>query len=205
MWKELLYEGNTFLVSDSGEISKNGHILRPATNRDGYRQIPLFKENGRQSTLGIARAVALTFIPNDDPEVKTEVNHKDFNRANNCVANLEWISHIDNIRYSLNNKPDISGDKNPNFGNRKLSAWYAEHPEDALEKQSRKGTQNGRATRIQVFQDGLMLGDFDLIAQCCEFINSYFGTTRSINYIRSQIGKAIKIGCSYKGLTFEKL
>ena len=40
------------------------------------------------------------FIKNDNPVNKTEVNHIDLNRKNNVVANLEWISHTDNVKYS---------------------------------------------------------------------------------------------------------
>ena len=204
MWKELIYEGNNYLVSDTGDISRKGRQLHPCLDSCGYRRISMFKADGTLTCLRIGRAVAMAFLPNDDPETKTEVNHKDYNRANDCVENLEWISHIDNVRYSIQNKPDVSGEKNPNFGNRKLSAWYAEHPEDALEKQSRKGVQNGRARGIRVYSDGNLLCEFELISQCCEFLNSYFKTNLSIASIRCQLDKAIKIGRPYKGLTFEK-
>lgn len=205
MWKELLYEGNNYLVSDTGDICRNGRRLHPCLNPDGYRFISMIKADGSSSGLRIGRAVAMAFLQNDDPLTKTEVNHKDYNRANDCVENLEWISHIDNVRHSIRNKPDVSGDKNPNFGNRKLSAWYADHPEDALEKQSRKGIRNGRARGMRVYSDGKLLCEFTLISECCEFLNSYFKTNLSIKSIRCQLDKAIKIGRPYKGLTFEKL
>ena len=205
MWKELLYEGNNYLVSDTGDICRNGRQLHPCLDSCGYRRISMYKADGTLTCLRIGRAVAMAFLPNDDPETKTEVNHKDYNRANDRIENLEWISHIENVRYSVKNRPDVSGNKNPNFGNRKLSAWYADHPEDALEKQSRKGAGNGRATRIKVFRDGVMLGDFAYITLCCEFLNTYFNTNCLIDSLRSKISAVMRENRTYKGLTFEKL
>lgn len=204
MWKELIYEGNNFLVSDTGEIYRNGQYVIPCFSPDGYRRIYMRKANGTVTGLRLGRAVAMAFIPNDDPENKTEVNHKDYNRANDCVENLEWISHADNVRYSVPNKPDTTGSNNPNFGNKKLSKWYAEHPEDALKNQSRKGTQNGRARAIKVLKNNILLGEFDLISKCCEFINSYFQTQIKIDSIRCQINRSIQENRTYKGLIFEK-
>jgi hypothetical protein len=50
----------------------------------------------------IHRLVALTFIPN--PNGYPEVNHKDENKANNCVENLEWCTHNYNLSYGERNR-----------------------------------------------------------------------------------------------------
>ena len=205
MLKEIVYMGNTFLVSDTGDIYKDGFELKKYPNRDGYNSVAIRREDGRQSYLRVSRAVALAFIPNDDPTVKREVNHKDYNRTNDCVDNLEWMSHTDNVRYSIPNRKDITGSNNPNYGNKKLSFWYKDHPEDALVKQSRRGLQNGRARKIRVLRDGDIVGEFDYIVQCCEFINSLFGTNNQIRSIRSKIDRSIRNKRSYKGLLFEKI
>lgn len=152
----------------------------------------------------VARAVALAFIDNDNPQVKTEVSHKDYNRANDCAENLEWVSHTENIRYSVCNRKDITGENNPNFGNKKLSQKYSTDKQLSLEKQSRKGTKNGRARSIKVYRDGKCIGSFDYISPCCDFINVLFGTNSTPDTIRSRIDTSIRTCKPYKGLTFRK-
>ena len=46
------------------------------------------------------RLVAMAFIPNDDPEHKVEINHKDGDKLNNRVDNLEWCTHSHNEKHS---------------------------------------------------------------------------------------------------------
>lgn len=191
-------------MSDTGEIFKNGHKLNQIINQDGYKHVIVKDQFGAYTTLRVGRAVAMAFIENDDPKIKTEVNHKDYNRANDCVWNLEWMSHADNVRYSTPNRKDISGDKNPNYGNRKLSKRYEEHPEDALKYQSRKGLQNGRARGIKAILNGEVVGEFEYIVMCCNYLNSFFGTSRDASSLRSQIDKSVRTGKQYKGFTFEK-
>lgn len=62
--------------------------------QNGYKLITLSKKK----TYSIHRLVAETFLEN--PENKLEVNHKDSNRANNSVDNLEWVTKSENIQHS---------------------------------------------------------------------------------------------------------
>ena len=66
----------------------------------GYR-VDLWK-NGKPHSLLVARIIATTFLE-DLINTKMTVNHKDGNRLNNKVDNLEWLSIADNIRYGFNN------------------------------------------------------------------------------------------------------
>lgn len=66
----------------------------------GYR-VDLWK-NGKPKTLLVARLIATTFIE-DLIDTKMTVNHKNGNRLDNRVENLEWLSRADNIRYGFQN------------------------------------------------------------------------------------------------------
>ena len=44
--------------------------------------------------------MAKFFVLNDNPQIKTEVNHINFNRTDNNASNLQWCSHSENIRHS---------------------------------------------------------------------------------------------------------
>lgn len=72
-------------------------ILRPGLGH-GYQNITLYK-NGKKKTYDIHRLVAQAFIRN--PYNLTYVNHKDENKMNNNVNNLEWCTQKYNINYSI--------------------------------------------------------------------------------------------------------
>lgn len=70
------------------------NVLKPQPNERGYLKVGL--SNGRKKKkCRIHRLVAYAFIPN--PDNKLEINHKDWDKTNNHVDNLEWIDHRDNL------------------------------------------------------------------------------------------------------------
>ena len=73
-----------------------GLILKQYDNGNGYLHVVL-SMNGKTVTKKVHRLVAETFISN--PDNLTEVNHKDCNRANNNVENLEWCTRSYNRQY----------------------------------------------------------------------------------------------------------
>ncbi len=98
VWKDIEgYEG-LYQVSIFGEVrNTNGKTRKSVLGGHGYLQIMLSK-CGETKTFLIHRLVAQAFIPN--PDGLPEVNHKDENRQNNSVANLEWCTSQYNMDYS---------------------------------------------------------------------------------------------------------
>ena len=96
IWKDVLdYEG-LYQVSNFGRVKSNWKILSPADNGNGYKHIVLTK-NGIQTDKLVHRLVAEAFLPN--PDNLPCVNHKDENKSNNFIENLEWCSHKYNLYY----------------------------------------------------------------------------------------------------------
>ena len=77
--------------------------MRPFITRDGYVEYVLTDINKTKWHIQGQRIVAYLFIPK--PDGKDYVNHKDLNRQNNKVENLEWVSHSENIKHSYDNNP----------------------------------------------------------------------------------------------------
>lgn len=100
MWKDVNDFEGLYRVSDKGEVYSEitNKILRPAKNRCGYMQVVLSK-NGKLKYITVHRLVAKAFIPN--PECKKQVNHKDGNKENNSVDNLEWCTSQENIMHCI--------------------------------------------------------------------------------------------------------
>ena len=203
-FKKINYEGAIVEVSKLGIIKLNGKIRNQYKNSDGYLCCALKTNKGWRS-IGVHRLVAMAFI--DNPENLKEVNHKDYNRINNNVENLEWISHRDNVIYSNCNRPDYNGSNNPNYMNDTLHLKYLDNPELALEKQSRKGLQNGRCQKINLYYDGVFEKTFDYIKLCCEYIQEkYANNVKDPESIRARINSCIRKNIPYKKhLTFEKI
>jgi hypothetical protein len=73
-------------------------ILKPCPNTRGYLIVFVAGKWEKQRCNLIHQLVAKTFLPN--PESKPQVNHKDGNKLNNSVTNLEWMTHQENIQHA---------------------------------------------------------------------------------------------------------
>jgi hypothetical protein len=194
--------GITLEVSNTGRVFKDGIEVRQNENHDGYLVVYV----GNNRSIGVHRLVALTFIHNDQPDIKNDVNHKDFDRKNNNFLNLEWLSHSDNVKYShaSGRYKKRFGKENANYGNRALSKFYSENPNVALEKQSRKGNKNGKAKPIDLYKEGELVRRFDYIGDCCKYLHEKHGFSSNAESIRCAIRNSIKHSRPYKGFTFVK-
>lgn len=112
---------------DRYQVSTDGRVwsiisqryLKPIETKNGYLVVHLTAKNGKKKLEYIHRLVALTFI--DNPGRYPEVNHKDENKHNNNVENLEWCNRSYNNTYGnrMKNirKPVAQYDKNNNLIN----------------------------------------------------------------------------------------
>lgn len=102
-WREIIgYEG-IYEVSNKGEVrslwnrySGKSPILKQHTSHKGYKLVCLCAK-GNQKTFLVHRLVAEAFLPN--PDSLPCVNHKDEDKTNNNVDNLEWCSYYSNNVY----------------------------------------------------------------------------------------------------------
>lgn len=97
-WKEI--NGATgYYVSNYGSIrGLTNRKMKLALNVKGY---PVCRIPNRDFSKCVSRVVALAFIPN--PENKSQINHKDGNKLNNHVDNLEWVTCKENINHAIQN------------------------------------------------------------------------------------------------------
>lgn len=104
-WK-ILNENKNYEVSDTGLVRRvNNKNQLSGCIASGYRSVKLTFENSKQQRFYVHRLVAEHFIKNPDPKNKTFVNHKDGNKLNNNVDNLEWVSpRENNLHYYQNIK-----------------------------------------------------------------------------------------------------
>lgn len=83
-------------TNNNGYIKQNSFIKKQQKHYRGYLTVSL-KKNGKIYKKYVHRLVAETFIPN--PNNLPQINHKDENKKNNCVDNLEWCDNIYNMNY----------------------------------------------------------------------------------------------------------
>ena len=109
---------NNFLISEDGRVKnvKTNHIYKNYTNNKWYVVLTLpMGSRGKVKTIRLHKALAETFIPN--PNGYKIVHHKDENKSNFSLSNLEWTTNKLNTQYHLQEL-----NKNtPFFNNRKLT------------------------------------------------------------------------------------
>lgn len=112
-WRDIKgYEG-LYQVSNIGNVRSIAHIavytdgrvghykgktLTPSNGGNGYKYVHLSK-NGVTNRVGIHRLVAEAFLPKDNE--RNVVNHKDGNKHNNTVENLEWVTCSENSKHAV--------------------------------------------------------------------------------------------------------
>ena len=96
-------EKSDYEIFSNGDVwsNKSHCFMKGGKDKNGYHIISL-SMNGKKYTRKIHRLVAIAFIEN--PLNLPEVNHKNGNKWNNDISNLEWVSSADNTYHAMENK-----------------------------------------------------------------------------------------------------
>lgn len=73
--------------------------VKPTLKPDGYYSVRLGGKTG--GNMQHHKVLALCFVHNPNPTIKTQVNHIDGNRSNNSISNLEWVTPEENTRHAI--------------------------------------------------------------------------------------------------------
>lgn len=89
--------GGTKIKKNGSHFNRAGQIIAQRVADHGY-VVVMFRKMGKSYLRYVHRLLAQAFIPN--PENKGDINHKDGNKANNLIENLEWATRSENIKHS---------------------------------------------------------------------------------------------------------
>lgn len=163
IWKDIEGYGGTFQVSNLGRVktfnyrnSGKEKVLKPKKHNKGYLQVQLMK--GEQNKMfTIHRLVAQAFLPN--PQNLPCVNHKDEDKTNNNVENLEWCDRSYNVRYSMDLHPE-------RIANRKNSPRYGKRMGLKVNQYNKNGELIKTWDNSRTIQNQTGMSDWS-IAECC--------------------------------------
>jgi len=100
-WERVKDADYPIFISDKGELISfakypNGRLLKVTPQKDFYPVLNL-RMNGKKGTKLLHRLLAIAFIPN--PENKPQINHKDGDKTNYSIENLEWVTDKENKQH----------------------------------------------------------------------------------------------------------
>lgn len=116
VWRDVVGYESLYQVSNMGRVraldrvierkdgriqTLKGHMLTPCKGNGSYYNVSMCKDNVARS-MRVHRLVAIAFIPN--PNNYRCVNHKDGNKLNNKVSNLEWCTNRQNTQHAIKHK-----------------------------------------------------------------------------------------------------
>jgi len=97
---KILSDYKNYIITNDGKVynlQRKRYLISTKIDT-GYMTLTLIRDDKKKQNFSIHRLVALVFL--DNPNNCPEVNHIDFDKTNNNVANLEWVSRSDNIKHN---------------------------------------------------------------------------------------------------------
>lgn len=164
IWKDIPGFEGLYQVSNLGRVKSlprgkqwpyrrtHNNIRKPRV-KNGYYQVNLSKEN-KVKWISVHRLVALAFIPN--PDNLPCINHRDENRLNNSIENLEWCSYAYNANYGTARQRQIESMKRNDPLNIRA--------QKSLETRARNKMPNARRKVVQMDSSGCVMRVFNSIA-----------------------------------------
>lgn len=170
-------ERDVFNSSGCFQRHKKEKIKVPKTTTDGYNAVTL-SVDCHDKTFSVHSLVANAFIEKPSSDVVLDVNHKDTNRKNNFVDNLEWVTHKQNVSHSV-----------------LLGNYEKVHV----------GEKNGRCVPIVLCDmDGREIKSFKFLNQCAEWLKVNQNIrSDNIAQIASHIRQRTKKGLPCYGHTYK--
>lgn len=113
IWKPVPAYEELYSISNDGLVTSNhkrnkGMLIQPRVDRGGYLSLRLHRE-GKTQTLYLHRLLAQAFIPN--PQNKKYVNHRNGNKLDNSLKNLEFVHHKENVLHAFKHGLNSSAKK----------------------------------------------------------------------------------------------
>lgn len=137
-WRDIKGYKGRYQVSNTGNVKSLNYrrtgkekILEGVDNGHGYLYVSLSKD-GKGKSCPVHKLVAQAFL--DNPDNLPEVNHKDENKYNNCMDNLEYCSRSYNVNYGTGSKRSAEKRRNDTriskavIGINKVSGLILEFP-----------------------------------------------------------------------------
>ena len=152
-WRDIEGFEGIYQVSNLGQVrsldryvwnhKQYGKILKQHIKPNGYHQVGLSDKSGNKyKHMYIHILVAKAFIPN--PRNCEQVNHKDFNKSNNCAENLEWVTQQENIQH---------------FRKSQYARKFEESRQDIFVSKSLEKIQRHKREIIDTYNSGLSVKD----------------------------------------------
>lgn len=135
MWIDIKDYESIYQVNELGQIrclitgkgrGPVGSLLKPQKVTKGYLSVTL-RDFNRKRMVRVHRLVAEHFLPN--PLDLPQVNHKDKNKENNHISNLEWVTNQQNCEHALAKEYTLKFRDGSIHHITNMNKWIRDHPE----------------------------------------------------------------------------